>query len=96
MLVGAAMANVFLQLDGTWVTPALETGARDGAVRSWVMGRLGAGEGILDSRDLARCSAAFLTNSRVGVRSVRELDGRPLLELATDIQQNYFDDIFAA
>jgi branched-subunit amino acid aminotransferase/4-amino-4-deoxychorismate lyase len=96
MLVGAALANVFLQLDGTWVTPALETGARDGAVRSWVMGRLGAGEGILDSRDLARCSAAFLTNSRVGVRSVRELDGRPLLELATDIQQNYFDDIFAA
>lgn len=96
MLVGASMANVFLQLDGTWVTPALETGARDGAVRSWVMTQFGAGEGILDSRDLARCSAAFLTNSRVGVRSVRELDGRPLLELATDIQQIYFDDIFAA
>ena len=96
MLVGAAMANVFLQIDGTWMTPALETGARDGAVRSWVMARFGAGEGILDSRDVARSSAAFLTNCRVGIRSVRELDGRPLLELATDIQQNYFDDIFAA
>lgn len=96
MLVGAAVANIFLQLDGLWMTPALETGARDGAVRSWVMTQFGVGEGILDSRDVARCSAAFLTNSRVGIRSVCELDGRPLLDLVADIQQSYFDDIFAA
>jgi len=95
MLVGAAMANVFLQIDGTWVTPALETGARNGAVRSWVLSHLGADEGILESRDVAHCSAAFLTNSRIGIRSVRELDGRPLANEASGIQQKYFDDIFA-
>jgi branched-subunit amino acid aminotransferase/4-amino-4-deoxychorismate lyase len=96
MLVGAAMANVFLQIDGKWVTPALETGARDGAVRSWVLSHFIANEEILESRDVARCSAAFLTNSRVGIRSVRELDGRPLADDAASFQQKYFDDIFAA
>jgi len=96
MLVGAAMANVFLQIDGKWVTPALETGARDGAVRSWVLSHFIADEGILEIRDVARCSAAFLTNSRIGIRSVRELDGRPLTNEAAGIQQKYFDDIFAA
>jgi len=96
MLVGAAMANVFLQIDGKWITPALETGARDGAVRSWVLSHFSADEGILESRDVARCSAAFLTNSRIGIRSVRELDGRPLANEASGIQQKYFDDIFAA
>ena len=96
MLVGAAMANVFLQIDGKWVTPALETGARDGVVRSWVLSHFIANEEILESRDVARCSAAFLTNSRIGIRSVRELDGRPLADDAAGIQQKYFDDIFAA
>ena len=96
MLVGAAMANVFLQIDGKWITPALETGARDGAVRSWVLSHFGVEEGILESRDVARCSAAFLTNSRIGIRSVREMDGRPLANEASGIQQKYFDDIFAA
>ncbi|MEI8294175.1 MAG: aminotransferase class IV [bacterium] len=96
MLVGAAMANVFLKMDGAWVTPALETGARDGAVRDWVIDHLAIEEAILGSQDIARCSAAFLTNSRVGIRSVRELDGRPLGDAAVDIQQKYFDEIFAA
>ena len=90
------MANVFLKIDGAWITPALETGARDGAVRAWVLGCLGASEGILESRDVARCSAAFLTNSRIGIRSVRELDGRPLNDEAVGLQDKYFDDIFAA
>jgi branched-subunit amino acid aminotransferase/4-amino-4-deoxychorismate lyase len=96
MLVGAAMANVFLQIDGNWFTPALETGARDGAVRSWVLRHFDVNEGILGIRDVARCSAAFLSNSRIGIRSLRELDGRPLADEASGIQQKYFDDIFTA
>jgi branched-subunit amino acid aminotransferase/4-amino-4-deoxychorismate lyase len=96
MLVGAAMANAFLKIDGAWITPALETGARDGAARSWVLKNFGVEEGILESRDMARCRAAFITNSRVGIRAVRELDGRPLVDAASDFQQKYFDDIFSA
>lgn len=96
MLVGGAMGNVFLQIDGNWVTPAHETGARDGVVRSWVLAGFGGGQALLESRDVARCTAAFLTNSRVGIRSVREIDGRPLVDAAAHLQQKYFDDIFAA
>jgi len=96
MLVGASMANVFLQIDGSWATPALETGARDGTVRAWLTRCLGAREEILQSRDVARCSAAILSSSRFGVRAVCELDGRPLTDLDADLQQRYFDDIYSA
>jgi len=95
MLVGAAMANVFLQIDGRWVTPALETGARDGAVRAWVLGQMEASEEILDAEALQRCSAAFLTNSRIGIRPIAELDGRPLEVACAEIQRRYFDEIFS-
>lgn len=95
MLVGAAMANVFLQIDGRWMTPALETGARDGAVRAWVLGTLEVSEEILDAEALRRCSAAFLTNSRIGIRPIAELDGRPLEVACAEIQRRYFDEIFS-
>ena len=96
MLVGAAMANVFLQIDGSWATPALETGARDGAVRGWVLGTLAAAEEMLDADALRHCTAAFLTNSRIGICPVAELDGRPLETVCADIQRQYFDEIFTA
>ncbi len=96
MLVGAAMANVFLRIDSSWVTPALETGARDGAVRGWVLGALAVSEEILDADAIRRCTAAFLTNSRIGIRPVAELDGRPLAISCTEIQRQYFDEIFTA
>jgi branched-subunit amino acid aminotransferase/4-amino-4-deoxychorismate lyase len=95
MLVGGAMANVFLRIDGRWSTPALETGARDGAVREWVLQTMEASEEILDSDSLRRCSAAFLTNSRIGIRAVSELDGRPLEVACAEIQRRYFDEIFS-
>jgi branched-subunit amino acid aminotransferase/4-amino-4-deoxychorismate lyase len=95
MLVGAAMANVFLRIDGRWSTPALETGARDGAVREWVLKTLEVSEEILDPDALRRCSAAFLTNSRIGIRAVSELDGRPLEVACAEIQRRYFDEIFS-
>jgi branched-subunit amino acid aminotransferase/4-amino-4-deoxychorismate lyase len=95
MLVGAAMANVFLRIDGRWTTPALETGARDGVVREWVLQTMEASEEILDSDSLRCCSAAFLTNSRIGIRAVSELDGRPLEVACAEIQRRYFDEIFS-
>lgn len=95
MLVGAGMANVFLQIEGRWMTPALETGARDGAVRAWVLGAMAVSEEILDAEGLRRCSAAFLTNSRIGIRPIAELDGRPLEVECAEIQRRYFDEIFS-
>jgi len=77
-LVSAAMANVFLCIDERWVTPRLGEGTRDGVVRAWVRERFACEEECLGFSDVVRCSAGFVTNSRVGVRMIAEVDGRPL------------------
>ena len=96
VLVAASMANVFLQIDGRWVTPARETGARDGVVRAWAMERTSASEEVLDPSDVLRCSACFLTNSRVGIRAVAELDGRPLLLENVQLQKCYREEVLGS
>ena len=95
-LVSASMANLFLQIDGRWVTPVRESGARDGVVRSWVMSRLGAHEELLDPSDALRCTACFLTNSRVGIRTVAELDGRRLLLDDAGLQKRYVEEVIGS
>jgi branched-subunit amino acid aminotransferase/4-amino-4-deoxychorismate lyase len=95
-LVGAAMANVFLRIDGRWTTPHLHTGARPGVVREWVLGRTGAEEEFLLAEDAARCDAAFLTNSRTGIRTISELDGRPLEPADESLRREYLDEICPA
>lgn len=92
-LVSASMANVFLQLDGRWVTPARETGARDGVVRAWVIGQIPVDEEMPGASDLARCTACFLTNSRMGIRAVGELDGRPLSVEMEGLQASYREEV---
>ncbi len=89
VLVCASMANVFLEIDGAWKTPAREAGARDGVVRAWVKERLPVEETLLSADDVARCSACFLTNSRVGVRAVSEIDGRPIETDVSELQRLY-------
>jgi branched-subunit amino acid aminotransferase/4-amino-4-deoxychorismate lyase len=88
-LVCASMANVFLEIDGVWKTPTLEAGARDGVVRAWAKGQMPVEETLLAVDDVARCTACFLTNSRVGVRAVSEIDGRPLRTDAAALQKTY-------
>ena len=95
-LVCASMANVFLQIDGRWVTPVREAGARDGAVRAWVMGRIPAHEELLNLGDVQRCEASFLTNSRIGIRNVAELDGRPLLLDDAGLQKRYREEVIGS
>ena len=88
-LVCAGMANVFLEIGGVWKTPALETGARDGVVRAWVNGQMPVEETLLGAEDVARSTACFLTNSRIGVRAVSEIDARPLSADTASLQRTY-------
>ena len=88
------MANVFLQMGKKWITPALDCGARDGVVRSWALAETGAEETLIESDQLQLATACFLSNSRYGVRSVAEIDGRPLAHLAASLQKNYRNEIF--
>lgn len=92
-LVSASMGNVFFEVDGGWKTPALETGARDGVVRAWVMENLPVEESLLDADSVARATSGFLTNSRVGIRPIGELDGRSLQTGASGLQRIYRDDV---
>lgn len=94
-LVGAAMANAFLLLDGMWTTPARECGARDGVVRAWVLEAVGGREEVIDPEMVRRCRAAFLTNSRIGVRPVEAIDGRPLEVACASIRRRYHDEVFS-
>ena len=92
-LVCAGMANVFLEIGGIWQTPALEAGARDGVVRAWVRKQMPVEEALLGPDDVARCSACFLSNSRIGVRAVSEIDGRPLRTDVAALQRLYRNQV---
>lgn len=88
-LLCASMANIFLEVDGRWQTPALGTGARDGAVRAWVMENFPVEETLLGASALGLAAAGFLTNSRVGVRAIAGIDGRPLESDVSALQRAY-------
>ncbi len=92
-LVSASMGNLFLEIDGRWQTPVLGTGVRDGVVRAWVLERLSVEETLLDAGSLQRATGAFVTNSRVGVRAVGEIDGRPVRTDVTSLQSAYRRDV---
>ena len=92
-LVCASMANVFLEIDGVWKTPAQETGARDGVVRDWVGQEMPVEEALIGPDDVAGCTACFLSNSRIGVRAVSEIDGRPLRTDISALQRLYLNHV---
>ncbi|CAN5648394.1 branched-chain-amino-acid transaminase [soil metagenome] len=77
-VVSASMANVFFVIRGTLHTPALSCGARDGVVREWVRTHHPVEEAQLSVDDLAEVEECFLTNSRIGLMPVFEIDGRAL------------------
>lgn len=77
-VVSAAMANLFVVVDGELRTPPLDSGARDGIVRNWVTRQLTVREVSVLPEDLERAEECFLTNSRLGVMPVREVEGRGL------------------
>jgi branched-subunit amino acid aminotransferase/4-amino-4-deoxychorismate lyase len=92
-LVSASMGNVFVEIEGSWKTPALETGARDGVVRAWVLLNLPVEEALLDADAVADSTACFITNSRIGIRPVGELEGRALRTDVDALQSLYREHV---
>ena len=88
-LVGASTGNIFLEIDGTWTTPASETGARDGVVRAWVKENLPVRDGLIDFAGVARATSGFTTNSRTGIRPLAQIDGRLLTTDISGLQRAY-------
>ena len=76
----AAAANVFWLWGGRLYTPRLDCGVLAGTMRAQVIAAAqGQGLPVIETRsgvaELARADAVFLTNSLIGVRQVRSLDG---------------------
>jgi len=79
-LISACMANVFAVIQGQVVTPALDTGARAGVVREWVMRHVAAKETLITRADLANATEIFLTSSWLGIMPAASVDSRALPE----------------
>jgi len=95
-ILTGAVSNVFARVDGRWVTPATNFGIRPGVVREWVRDASGAEEsGPLPADGLEE---VFLTNSRIGILPVSELDGRRLssTEASEKLRESYQREILDA
>jgi 4-amino-4-deoxychorismate lyase len=82
-LISGTMSNVFFELDARLLTPSLSRCGVAGVLRAALLreaGRIGMPINVaeLPLAALARCSALALTNARLGVLHVHELDGRKL------------------
>jgi len=73
-LAEAAVANLFLVIDGRVVTPPVADGALPGIMRAVVIKAFGAAERTLCPGDIAKATEAFLTSS-LGIRPLVEVDG---------------------
>jgi len=82
-LVSGTMSNVFLVRDSRLLTPRLDSFGVSGIMRRVVLAEatllgIEAEERDLRADDLAAASEVFLTNARIGIWPVREIDSRPL------------------
>ena len=82
-LISGIMSNVFLVEDGTLRTPVLDRCGVAGIMRQVVLREaaragIAAAEAPLEGADLERTRELFLTSAVIGVRPVRELDGRAM------------------
>ena len=82
-LVSGTMSNVFMVRDAKLYTPRVDRCGVAGVMRQVVLAAaadagIAAEERVLDSQELASAQEVFLTNALMGIRPVRELDGRPL------------------
>ena len=77
-VLSASMANVFFVFGSRVQTPPARLGARCGVVRGWIMAMTPVDESILSVEDIRVADECFLTNSRLGVMPVAEIEGRCL------------------
>lgn len=97
VLVGAAMANVFLYAEGCWHTPKLHTGARDGVIREWIIERGSAAEKEMHHADVQSAEEIVIANSRIGVMPVCRCDGKELqMRHGRELSAVYLRDIVHA
>lgn len=76
-LACATAGNVFLLLEGAWITPPVEDGALPGIVRALLLEAGFARPSSVTAAMIARAESALITNS-LGIRCIASLDGTAL------------------
>jgi branched-chain amino acid aminotransferase len=77
VLACATVGNVFLRVDGAWITPPVFDGVLAGTARRRLIPVLGAAEHSISLADLSRADAGLISNS-LSLSVIGEVDGRPL------------------
>jgi para-aminobenzoate synthetase/4-amino-4-deoxychorismate lyase len=73
-LTEGAISNVFLRVDGAWITPSLDCGVLPGVMRAQLLRELNANEQRdISLSTLVRAEAIILCNALRGMRSVQSL-----------------------
>lgn len=69
-----ARSNLFVQIEGEWLTPSVECGLLPGVMREQILAQGQAREAILKPKDLLRAQAIFVCNSMRGILPAVLLD----------------------
>jgi branched-chain amino acid aminotransferase len=76
-LACATVGNVFVRIDGRWVTPRIADGILPGIARAKIIRLLDATERSIPETELMRADAAFISNS-LGCAVMTDIEGRAL------------------
>jgi branched-subunit amino acid aminotransferase/4-amino-4-deoxychorismate lyase len=76
-LCEACTANVFVKIDGHWLTPSLDSGCLPGVMREFILERdASIRESVITRAEFARAEEMFLTSAIRGVVPVTSCDAR--------------------
>lgn len=76
-LACGTVGNIFLRIDGRWITPQISDGILPGIARAKVLRVLDVAERSIPETELARADAAFISNS-LGCVAITQIEGRML------------------
>lgn len=77
-VIEGSMSNIFIKIDGAWLTPSLKSAGVAGIFRKQIIRQNKITETNIAADKLAFVEAAALTNSLIGLVPITELDGRTL------------------
>lgn len=75
-VVSAVSANVFIRIDGRWITPCVDRCGVAGVMRAWVIEQCDVLQRRVSPAQVEACEALFLTNAVRGILPVARLGTR--------------------
>lgn len=96
LVTEGTMSNLFVKVDGRWLTPDLTYAGVSGIAREWLLEHSDSHVADITTAQLEQCSALIFCNSLTGIRAVGMLDGRSLAPAAEAVQwQSDYRALFA-